>query len=70
MILQTERLILREMTPADRPQIAAILQDPRCMVAYEGAFTDLEVDSWLENQFRRYREDGHGLWAVTKKDTG
>lgn len=39
------------------------------MTAYEHAFDDAEVQQWLENQLRRYREDGFGLWAVLLKDT-
>ena len=39
------------------------------MTAYEHAFNDAEVQQWLENQLRRYREDGFGLWAVILKDT-
>lgn len=39
------------------------------MYAYEHAFSDSEVDTWLNNQLRRYKEDGFGLWAVILKDT-
>lgn len=34
--LQTERLILREMTETDLPALCAIIQDPLTMYAYEG----------------------------------
>jgi len=60
----TERLRLRELTLADRPALAAILQDPETMVAYEGPFSDAEVDTWLTKTLRRYAEDGFGHWAV------
>jgi len=60
----TGRLRLRELTPADRPALAAILQDPETMVAYEGPFSDAEVDAWLTKTLRRYAEDGFGHWAV------
>lgn len=66
-ILETERLRLREMTRADLPALRAILQDPVCMKAYEGAFSDEEVEQWLVKQQLRYAVDGFGLWAVLDK---
>jgi [ribosomal protein S5]-alanine N-acetyltransferase len=69
-ILETERLLLREMTEADYDALAAILQDAQTMYAYEGAFTDTETREWLDRQLIRYREDGFGLWAVILKETG
>ena len=70
VILETGRLILREMTAADFEPLCGILQDPEVMYAYEHAFTDEEVQNWLGNQLRRYREDGFGLWAVIRKENG
>lgn len=35
MILQTERLLLREMTQEDFPALCCILQDEQTMYAYE-----------------------------------
>ena len=68
-ILETERLLLREMTQADYPALTKILQDPKTMYAYEGAFNSTETQEWLNNNLRRYCEDGFGLWAVVLKDT-
>jgi len=70
MILETQRLMLREMTPEDLPTLRRILQDEAVMYAYEGAFNEEETRRWLEGQLRRYREDGFGLWAVVLKETG
>lgn len=39
-------------------------------VRYEGAFSDGKVQAWLDNQQRRYREEGVGLYAVELKDGG
>lgn len=64
MILETERLRLREMAEADLPALRAILQDPVAMAAYEGAFDEAMVRDWLDRQIERYRVDGFGLWAV------
>ncbi len=70
MILETQRLFLRQMTQDDIPSLCAILQDPEVMYAYEHAFSDEEVQQWLDRQIQRYHRDGFGLWAVIRKDTG
>ncbi|MHB8964140.1 MAG: GNAT family N-acetyltransferase [Saccharofermentanales bacterium] len=70
IILETPRLILREMTQLDMPDLSAILQDEQTMHAYEGAFNDAETQEWLNRNFKRYQEDGVGLWAVILKDNG
>ena len=68
MILETERLYLREMNHDDYIALCRILQDEETMYAYEHAFSDAEVVRWLDNQLNRYKEDGLGLWAVVLKD--
>ena len=70
IILETDRLSLREMTPSDLPAICRVLQDSETMYAYEHAFSDEEAAAWLNNQLRRYREDGFGLWAAVLKESG
>lgn len=70
MILETKRLILQEMTRGDFPSLCKILQDDDVMYAYEGAFNDAEVQSWLDKQLENYKEYGFGLWAVVLKETG
>lgn len=70
MILETERLALREMQPSDFDALCRIMQDEQTMTAYEGAFSDAEVQAWLDRQLERYRTWGFGLWAVILKETG
>ena len=70
MILETERLALREMRQSDFPALCSILQDGEAMYAYEGAFSDGEVQEWLDRQLARYRKWGFGLWAVVLRETG
>lgn len=68
MILQTERLYLREMTQSDFPLLCKHLQDAEVMYAYEHPFSDNEVQEWLERQLDHYKAYGFGLWAVILKD--
>lgn len=70
MILETERLILREMNLDDYDALCSIMKDDCVMYAYEGAFSDDEVQQWYDRQIDRYKNDGFGLWAVILKDTG
>ncbi|MCI8667097.1 MAG: GNAT family N-acetyltransferase [Dorea sp.] len=69
MILETERLYLREMNQNDFDALCKILQDDKAMYAYEGAFNDDEVKEWLDRQIARYQKWGFGLWAVILKET-
>lgn len=70
MILETERLILRELEQNDFDDMCKLLQDPVVMYAYEGAFNKQEVQEWLDKQLRRYQNDGFGLWGVVEKSSG
>ncbi len=69
MILETERLFLREMRRSDFASLCKILQDEDTMYAYEGAFCDEEVREWMDRQISRYQKWGFGLWAVILKET-
>ncbi len=68
MILETERLYLREMNQDDFNSLCKILQDEDTMYAYEGAFSDKEVQEWLDRQISRYQKWNFGLWAVILKE--
>lgn len=69
MILETERLFLRELDKSDFDSLCEILQDDETMYAYEGAFSDDEVWEWLDRQISRYHKWNFGLWAVIFKKT-
>ena len=70
MIIETERLYLREITQSDFPLLCKHLQDIEVMYAYEHAFSDAEVQEGIEKQFERYKKDGFGVWAVILKANG
>ena len=70
MILETERLFLREMTMGDFDSLYAVLADPEIMQHYPYSFDEERVRSWIERNMKRYTDDGFGLWAVCLKDTG
>lgn len=69
-ILETKRLRLRELEPADFENLCGILQDEKAMYAYGHAFSDQETWEWLDRQRGRYERYGFGLWAVIEKKSG
>jgi len=69
MVLETSRLWLSEMQQSDYSALCKILQDEDVMYAYEGVFSDAEVQEWLDKQIRNYKELSFGLWAVMLKGT-
>ena len=69
MIFETDRLYLREMNRSDFKSLSKILKDEETMYAYEGAFSDIEVQEWLDKQILRYQKWNFGLWAVILKQT-
>ena len=48
MVLETKRLVLRELVQEDFDDVCKLLQDPVVMYAYEGAFNEREVQEWLD----------------------
>ena len=70
MILETERLILREMTFEDFDYLYEVLSDPDVTAHYPYSFDEERVKGWIERNIERYKNDGFGLWAVVHKESG
>ena len=69
-MIETKRLIIREMVQHDYDALCKILCDEEVMrTAYENAFSLEEAQNWLNRHFKRYAEYGFGLWAVVLKQT-
>ena len=68
--LETNRLILREMTLDDVSATREIVCDELTMYAWNGAWSEEENFAGLEKQLRGYCENGFGRWAVVLKATG
>ena len=47
MLIETERLFLREMTMADYDALYAVLSDPDIMQHYPYTFDEERVRSWI-----------------------
>lgn len=69
-ILETNRLVLREMTDADFDALYRVLADSDIMQHYPYTFDDKRVRGWIAKNQERYQTFGFGLWAVCLKTTG
>ncbi|MGN0399706.1 MAG: GNAT family N-acetyltransferase, partial [Blautia sp.] len=70
MMIETRRLILREMTESDYDALYAVLADSDIMQHYPYTFDEERVRSWISRNMERYQIFGFGLWAVCLKDSG
>lgn len=69
MILETERLYLRELKQEDLDRLHAIFSDEETMRFYPAPFTREQTGQWIKKNQERYRKDGFGLWGVCLKET-
>ncbi|MEH2009005.1 GNAT family N-acetyltransferase [Nostoc sp.] len=70
MILETQRLLLREMTLSDLDALLLVLGDTESMRYYPKPFDREMVQKWIDRQRRNYAQHGFGLWAMVLKATG
>ncbi len=70
MIIETERLILREYTWEDFDSLYEIVSDAETMQHYPKPFDEERTKSWIEWNLQNYEKYGFGLWAVVLKETG
>ena len=69
MVIETERLLLREMKDDDFQALYKVLADTEIMQHYPYAFDENRVRNWIQRNIDRYRIFGFGLWAVCLKET-
>ena len=70
MILETERLRLRELTLDDVEPMHAILSDPITMQFWPQPFEREGTERWVNRSIAAYRELGFGRYAVILKASG
>jgi [ribosomal protein S5]-alanine N-acetyltransferase len=67
IVIETPRLILRNLTWDDFDELAAILADPVVMKFYPSILTQEETKRWLERAINACSQRGWGLWATIHK---
>jgi RimJ/RimL family protein N-acetyltransferase len=65
IILETERLSLREIAEDDLDDLLEIWGDPEAMRFFPRTLDSQAMRAWIERNQRRYEQYGHGLWAAT-----
>ena len=70
MVIETERLLLREMSENDFDALYKVLADADIMQHYPYTFDESRVRGWINRNIERYQIFGFGLWAVCLKETG
>ncbi|MBQ1542133.1 GNAT family N-acetyltransferase [Caulobacter sp. CCUG 60055] len=71
MALETERLLLRAWTDADRAPFAAINADPEVRRYYYPSVLDAaETDALIDEAIAQHARDGFGFMAVRRKADG
>lgn len=68
MILETERLFLREMSMDDFDALYKVLADKEIMQHYPYTFDEERVRSWIERNMNRYKITvlDFGLYALRR----
>lgn len=69
MVLETKRLVLRELTIDDLRNWHVILSDPETMAHYPQPFSLEQTKQWIDWNLENYRTYGYGLWAVILKES-
>jgi RimJ/RimL family protein N-acetyltransferase len=68
-VLETPRLLLREMEIADLDFIASLLADPEVMRYFPACCSREESEEWVRWQQQRYARHGFGFWLAIEKAT-
>lgn len=70
MVLETQRLLLRQYTLEDFEAIYEILSDAETMQHYEKPYDEKTTRYWIQWNIQNYQKYGFGAWAVILKETG
>lgn len=70
VILETERLVLREYVQEDFSDLKDIISDAETMKYYVKPYDDKGVQRWLDWSRDNYKKHGFGLFAIELRETG
>lgn len=68
IVVETERLYLRELVLDDLESLELVLSDPESMQYYPEPYNRKKVESWIQWNIENYKKYKHGLWAVVLKE--
>lgn len=70
VMLESDRLVFRKITPDDFDDLAVMLRDAEVTKAWSYTFSDEQVNKWINNQILQYRDHVVSYFAAIDKDTG
>ena len=70
VILETPRLLLRELSRDDLDVVAEMLAHPEVMRFWPKPCSREEAEDWIRRQQERYARDGYGYWLALDKASG
>ncbi|MHB8758421.1 MAG: GNAT family N-acetyltransferase [Bacillota bacterium] len=70
IVLETERMVLRRMTPSDVDDLLLIFADPLAMRYYPSTKSRADTVRWVDRTIAGYQTHGYSLWAAELKETG
>ncbi len=62
--VETKRLVLRPLRPADADELHGVLGDAKTMAYYPRPFSQEETRAWIDWNLKSYEEHGFGLYAI------
>ena len=69
IVLETQRLRLRELAQTDFDELYAMFNDPLVMRYYPSTRDEAGTQTWLDAMVKGYATYGYSLWAVELKET-
>ncbi len=69
MLIETERLLLRELVMADLDEFVALHRDPE-VVRFVRALDRAQAEERLQANEQEWEQRGHGMLAVLERDSG
>src|SRR5919107_4260745 len=69
-VIQTERIVLRQMEMDDVDDLMGIFSDQVAMRFYPNTKSRQEAEDWVHRVQESYRDNGFGLWVAVLQDSG
>jgi RimJ/RimL family protein N-acetyltransferase len=69
MMIDTHRLLLRQMTTKDLDELVAIHAEPD-VLRFMGAFDRVKASEWMQQSQREWSERGYGRLAIADRASG
>ncbi|GAC1651928.1 MAG: GNAT family N-acetyltransferase [Acidobacteriaceae bacterium] len=69
-VLETERVLLRQLTPEDEDVMFRLYGDAETMRYMGATLSRDQVAKMIRWMIAKYEADGYGLWAMVEKSTG